>query len=721
MLDQITFEILRHRLWAINDEAAATLSLISGSPVANEVFDFNTALLTGDGEVFIIGPYIAIHAISLEDVVKDILAEYKDNPGIGEDDMFLCNDPYVGAMHQNDVTLVAPVHWEGELIAWTGCAVHQVDVGGPGKGQVNVNATSIYEEAPLIPPSKIVDKGILRKDLEREYLRRSRLPGLLALDLRAMIAANNVSKKRIKELIGKWGVQTVKGVIGETINYTEMRLKRRLRELPDGTWRHISYLDYGGNIFPVHLTMNKKQHNLVFDFAETADQAPAVINCTYAGLRAGLLATLLAYLCYDIPWCPSGAMRVVGIVSQPGSVIHARWPGGVCKATTAGIWAVVNACSACVAKMLAASDTYCQRSMALWKSSTIVEELFGINQRGEVFGGSILDFMAGGGGARSYKDGIDTGGSLIIISSSLANAETYEYRYPLLYLCRKQQIDSGGPGKFRGGASLTTMYITHDVAEIPHKIIHSLGVEQPDSVGICGGYPGGTNKVAIKRNTNILNLLREGRLPESLDELAGEMEIPQPIVATYQKKGDVCHATGVGGGGYGDPVERAPELVHQDIRNHLVSVKCAEEIYGVIIDPATKGLDKEKTPKRRLQIRQERIDKLELKDSQRVTKGPGKRRLSEYLRIINGPNGRLIQCRCGHYIAPINKNYKDFVIKRELALSAAGPQVNTFHIGGDKFVFRQFCCPECGTLLDTEIALKGSPLLWDVHLQMADS
>lgn len=605
-IDPVTFEVLRHRMWAINDEAAATVRLVSGSPVANEAYDYNTALLTEEGDVFTVGVYIAIHAISLEQVVKYILAEYKDNPGINEDDMFLCNDPYVGAVHQNDVTLVAPVHWKGELIGWTGAAIHQVDVGGPGKGQVSIGATSIFEEAPVIPPLKIVEKGTTRKDIEAEYLKRSRTPDLLALDLRAMVASNNVAKKRIRELVDENGLEVVKAVMKGILDNTEARLRNRLKELPDGAWRHISYLDYQDEIYACKLEMTKEGGVLAFDFRGTSPQAPAVINCTYAGLRAGLLTTILAYLCYDIGWCPTGAMRCVNLISEEGTVVHSKWPAGTCKATTAGNWAVINVVSTCLAKMLAASDKYRNRLMAPWKAASLVEELFGTNQYGASFGATILDFMAGGGGARANKDGIDTGGFLCSISCAIADVETYESRYPILYLYRKQVEDTGGPGKFRGGVALGAAYTAHDVDEIAYKVVHSLGQQQPEAVGIYGGYPGSTNQVVYKRSSNVQELFSSGKPPANLSEVSGELEIRPSISATRLKREDVYAGIGMGGGGYGDPLERDVDLVARDLVNNCVSLRCARDIYGVVIDPVTLRVDIEKTRLQRLEVREER-------------------------------------------------------------------------------------------------------------------
>jgi len=142
-LDPITAEILMSRLSAINDEAAMTMRLVSGSPVANEAYDMNVGLMDANGDCFAIGMYITIHALALSHTVKDILAEYADDPGIHPGDVFMSNDPYVGACHQMDVAVVAPIFFGDTLVAWTGSTVHQIDLGGPVEGQVQFGAQSI--------------------------------------------------------------------------------------------------------------------------------------------------------------------------------------------------------------------------------------------------------------------------------------------------------------------------------------------------------------------------------------------------------------------------------------------------------------------------------------------------------------------------------------------------------------------------------------------------
>ena len=157
-----------------------------------------------------------------------------------------------------------------------------------------------------------------------------------------------------------------------------------------------------------------------------------------------------------------------------------------------------------------------------------------------------------------------------------------------------------------GGAGISMMYITHDVERIPTKIMHCVGSEQPESMGISGGYPSCTNQFAIKRNTNIRELLKKGVIPTDLDEVEGEFHDFPSITATYLGKDDVYRCIAMGGAGYLDPIEREPEMVLKDVMNELVSIDCAREIYGVVIEPETLKIDHEATREQRERIRGER-------------------------------------------------------------------------------------------------------------------
>ncbi|HXY44262.1 MAG TPA: hydantoinase B/oxoprolinase family protein [Acidimicrobiales bacterium] len=605
-LDPITFEILSSRLAAINDEAAMTMRLVSGSPVANEAYDMNVGLMDAKGDCIAIGMYISIHALALSHTVRELLATYSEDPGIRPGDVFMSNDPYVGACHQMDVVVVAPIFSGSVLVGWTGSTVHQIDLGGPVEGQVQLGATSIWGEQPIFPPVKILDRGEFRRDVEQGYLRRTRLPHLTGLDLKAMIAGCNVAVERVQALIERYGLETVLAAIEGITEATATRFRARLRELPDGTWTHRGYIEYD-KVYPVVVSMTKEGDRLVFDFSESAEQAPAVINCTRPACVGATIAAVLPYLCFDMPWSPAGLSKAIDVRTKEGTVVHAAWPAGVSKATTTGSFMATISASVCLAKMLASSEFHLDQFMATWMGGLYVEDVFGVDQRGEFFGAAFLDAMAGGSGARAFADGLDAGGFLDSPSSIIANVEDYEYSYPVLYLYRRIQPDTGGAGKYRGGNTLSMMYVPHDVDRIETKIMHAIGTWQPGSSGIAGGYPSCTNQFVIKRDTNVWALLEEGYIPAELDDLEGDTEIyDESIVKTSQGRHDVYRCVAMGGGGYLDPIERDPDAVARDVANGVLTPRYAHDRYGVVMDGVGKAADLAATEERREVIRLER-------------------------------------------------------------------------------------------------------------------
>ena len=605
-VDPVTFEIVRHRLWSINEEAGHTLERVSGSLIASEVHDMNTSLMNAQGESLVLAPYMLVHAISMETLAKDVVANYQENPGIGPDDMFLSNDPYVGAQHQMDVVVLGAIHWQGELLGWVGSTIHQIDLGGPVPGQVQVGAKDIYGEQPLFPPMKIVERGELRNDLVRLYLRMSRAAEMVRLDLTAMIAANNVAKTRVQDLCARYGGETVKAVMDDMLDVSEARFRARLRELPDGTFRHRSYLEYEDKIYAGMLAMTKRDDQLIFDIRGSSKQAPAVINNPIHASLSDITCCVMTYLCWDIPWVPAGINRAITVESEPGTILHVAWPGGVSKATTSSTQTMINLADNALGKLLAASPEHRHRTMANWVGSLTTEELAGLDQRGDPFYAVALDTYFGGAGARSWKDGIDTGGYVGSIYELAPNAEAYELQYPMLYLFRRHQPDSGGPGRFRGGTGCTLSYVIHDVQRLPYKLPHASGAEQPESVGISGGGPSQTNQFAIKRDTDVRQRFAAGEIPQDLAPLAGTLEPLSVISTTFMATDDVFQVQTQSGGGYGDPLERDPERVLADVRSGVVTVEGALVMYGVAIVDSAAAVDAAATAALRKKLRAER-------------------------------------------------------------------------------------------------------------------
>lgn len=588
-IDPLTYEVVRHRLTSITEEMGEALKKMSGSVVVTDCNDFDAAIMDEVGDVVQVGLYNTELAASLDMAANWTLRNRVDSPGINPGDMFLCNDPWVGGgLHQNDVSLFAPLFHEGELFAWTGAVAHQVDVGGVSPGSWSVGATDVFWESVPTPPVKIVDGGEIRKDVEDVYLRRSRVPKLVALDLRAKIGANNVAHERIRALIAKYGADTVKAVMRRTMDDAERRLKAKLLEIPDGTWQAVAHQDSARSgddgVYKIVLSLTKTADKLVFDFTGTDPQVEGLINCTYAGLRGGILPILLTTVCGDIPWAPGGLYRCLEIISEPGTINNCTFPAGIGKASVASAWATQNVVTECIAGMLDTHPEHRKRLMSVCCGTWDFALLAGVDQRGGGFVTMLCDSMAGGLGARTDSDGVDTGGLACIPMGRIADSEMNEFAFPMLYLWRREEADSGGPGRFRGGVGASSCFIPWDspIGGV-HLVVSAPGKALPLATGVSGGLPAGTQFDVLIRESRVRELLASGRIPRSIDELGGEEQLVPTHHETDLGPSDVYFTHWQGGGGYGDPLLREPELVARDVLARKVSPSASFEVYGVVL------------------------------------------------------------------------------------------------------------------------------------------
>lgn len=610
-LHPLTYEVIRHRLAAITDEMGDAIKRMSGSVVVTDCNDFGAAIMDEAGDTVQVGLYNTQLAASVDMAAKWTLANRNTAPGIDCGDMFLCNDPWVGGgLHQNDVTVLAPLFHDGELFGWTGAVAHQVDLGGVSPGSWSVDGLDVFWESIPIPPVKIVEAGTLRTDVEDVYLRRSRVPKLVALDLRAKIGANNVAHDRLRALIARYGADTVKAVMKRMMNDAESRLRTKLSELPDGSWGAVAHQDGGRagdrNVYKIVLTMTKIGDRLVFDFTGTDPQVDGIINCTLAGLRGGIMPVVLTMLCADIPWAPGGIYRTIEVVSEPGTINNCTFPAGIGKASVASAWATQNAVSETVAAMLAAHPEHSMDLMGVCCGSWDLTLLAGVDQRGSGFVTMLCDAMAGGLGAKIDGDGVDTGGANAIPMGRVADVEINEFSFPILYLWRREEPDSGGPGTFRGGLGASSCFIPHDTpAGGLHLVVSAPGKAVPQAPGLAGGYPAATQHDVLVRGSRVPEQLDSGAIPGSLADLGGEAHTVPPHLETDLGTADVYYTHWQGGGGIGDPALREPDKVAVDVANHKISRLAAIEIYGVILDE-NGALDHDKTARRRRALRLER-------------------------------------------------------------------------------------------------------------------
>ena len=241
-LDPVTFEVLRQKLWTINLAHGDTITRISGSPLLASL-DFNMSILTEDAEVVVNAPYVQFLNAGAPLGIRYILETHSGKPGIDEGDIWCCNDPWIAACHQMDVMFAAPIFVDGQLFGWVANAGHQYDLGGIVPGGWPQNAEDVYSDPVVLTPFKMVEKGELRTDMEALYLRQSRMPDLVALDLRAQIAGVVLARDQIAGLAKRYGADTVKAAMRRMLDQAQESFRQTLLKVPDGTWTEIRYLD----------------------------------------------------------------------------------------------------------------------------------------------------------------------------------------------------------------------------------------------------------------------------------------------------------------------------------------------------------------------------------------------------------------------------------------------------------------------------------------------
>ncbi|HUE19599.1 MAG TPA: hydantoinase B/oxoprolinase family protein, partial [Stellaceae bacterium] len=413
-IDPVSFEVIRHNLWNVNEEHGATIQRISGSPIAMYALDLNPSILTEDAEFVYFGPYMQYMSGVTDTQVKWILENRSDNPGIGEGDMFLANDPWVGAAHQQDVMLICPVFWEGELFCWVTNCLHQYDIGGITPGSFCPAAESAFDEGILIPPVKIIEKGEIRRDIEELYLRASRKPELVALDFRAQMAGNTAARTRILELIRRYGAKVVKGVMKRIITNGEVAFLEKLARLPDGIWRDRTYVECcrpgDRGVYRVALTLHKRGNKLIFE-NEGTDPQQGAMNATYSGWRGSIMVALNQLLCWDQYFAVGGALRHVDFNPTPGALNCASFPASVSTAPVQAMEISLYPAYNVISKMIFPDAEMRKDVMCIGGTSQWPATIFrGIDQWGERYGYLLVDPIGGAIGAFSTQDGISTGG-----------------------------------------------------------------------------------------------------------------------------------------------------------------------------------------------------------------------------------------------------------------------------------------------------------------------
>jgi N-methylhydantoinase B len=709
-VDVVTFEVLRHRLWEINDEMGLLAARISGSPAVYESGDFNTAILTAEGKGLFTGVYVIRQASALDVLVQSVIELFRGN--IQDGDMFLTNDPWFGALHAMDYAVIAPVFWEDEIVAWTGVVMHEMDVGGPQPGSWSVGAHDAYQECMLIPPVKIVEAGKLRKDIEGVYLRNTRTPDMNGLNLRAKIAAQVTTRERLRDIIREYGKDVFIGVQYQILDYVRDGLRKRIAKLPNGVWYASALLDHDGvedKFYRFELKLTKRGNKLIFDFRGTSKQAAGSINSAYSGLIGGIVQVLFPLMCFDLPWSHGAIEDCIEVISDQGTVNNSTFPAATSMATVNACQITGNVVWEALSRIYSCAEERREEVTGLSYGGVNMAVLAGTRPNGPPFVHMFTDSV-GGGGARSFRDGIDTCGNVVAPGYAIPNVERIEGLIPVLYVYRKERAETAGAGTWRGGVGIEYMIVPYRTNSEINIVMFGSGAAHLETKGACGGFPGSVQRHFLLRGANIFDGFAQNLIPNSPDEVAcTRLDVPAAKSVANLASADawVCFCTG--GGGYGDPLQRAPERVWHDVQVALCTPDEALNLYGVVLS-ADGSVDAPQTQLRRTERHTMRLRTGKLLgpawNPGTTFDGQQYFRYGESLAVRRTGAGPAIGCiKCNTALCAATEDPRSRALMVEERLTALSPL--NIHGNNDAVVVREYCCPTCATIFSTDVRLRS--------------
>jgi N-methylhydantoinase B len=550
-VDPISFEVIRNALVAATDEMVLALKRSAYSTNIKTRSDFSCAFFDADLRAVAQGFAQPVHLGSMvEQVPKAVLAYGPDRLGPG--DVIVTNDPHPSGVHLNDVSLISPVHWEGELLGYVANLAHHVDVGGGAPASIGA-FREVFQEGVIVPPVRMVEGGRIVDDVFRLILAQIRSKHETGGDFRAQIAANATGVRRVQALVARFGLPLIRDTMAELLAYTERRTRAELEALPHGTYEAEGFVDTDGYTdAPVHLRARVEltASGVRFDMTGCDPQRRAPVNSTYAMTFSACAYALKCLIDPDLP-VNDGFYRVLDVHAPPGTVANCTWPAPV-----VGGWETQTRLVDVLFKALL--PAFPERLPAGTKGM-MCQAGFGSL---DVEAGSYVcfyDTFAGGYGGRAGSDGPD---AVQAHGQNTENApvEETELNYPVRIERLGLVEDSEGPGRRRGGLGLRKDY--HFDLHTTFTVLADRDRAGPH--GVLGGDPGRVAEYVHVRDGVETRLSAK----TTLDLVPG----------------DVISVRTCGGGGYGPATERDPEAVLRDVLEGKVSAERAREVYRVAID-----------------------------------------------------------------------------------------------------------------------------------------
>jgi len=554
-IDPVTLQVIQARLAGIVQEMQNSLFRTGYSTIIRESQDASCAVLNRQGEVVAQHVVLPLHMGAFPACATGVLKSYAAAE-VREGDAFITNHPYLGGSpHAPDMAVLTPIFYRGEWVGFAANLAHKSDIGGPVPGSCWSQAREIYQEGLHLPPIKYVHAYQTSKDLEAVLSANSRTPELVVGDLRGQVGAARLGEKRFQEMMERYGKETILGSFEQLFALTEAKVRAEVASWPDGDGEGERFVDSDGieldKPVRIHVRIKKKGNALLFDFTGSADQTkgPANIRPTIVRAACCYLLTCLVDPALPINY---GLAKCIDIKVREGSVVNPHFPAPV-NTYNPTVHALVEAlleASSRITPHKKVGDGCSSRSIIIGGRS---------NKTGK--GYVQYEIFGGGSGGRSGKDGV-SGTNVNQSNAKIAPIEIIEAEFATR-VCRFELIpDSGGPGKFRGGLGFVREYevLDNDARFSLRSTKHTVAPK-----GIDGGSDGKPGLCTLNPGTEMARV------------------IPSRYSDHVMHPGEAFRLETPGGGGLGNPLDREPARVLNDVRNGYVTENRAREDYLVVI------------------------------------------------------------------------------------------------------------------------------------------
>jgi acetophenone carboxylase len=612
------YEIGFQRTNDILDEALEVFQRASRSSmgIAGDVM---VAIFSASGDLVNAAAGTYLHAIIQPIIIKYILNNYSENPGIKDGDIWYANDALYGGIHNPDQVVVVPIFHQGSLIGWAGAANHTTETGAIEPGGMPVSATSRFSEGMNMPPVKVGENHQLRNDWIEAFIAFGiRAPQMIVTDLKARSTAADRARTRMLELANREGQQFVVGLLRRMLQVAEDGSRRRIASWLDGTYRSANFADALGTtqglVRTANLALVKKGDEITFDFTGTSPENLSSYNAHVQAVVGHVANYVYSYVFFDLP-ISSATFAPFTFVIPKGTVLNpddrAATSNSVMVCT-----GVMSACANAFAKMMFATEEW-DRVAASASNAGNAMVIAGLSQWGLPFADMIAySINTEGMGGRPTAKGMNSFGFPWCPFGRAPDVELMENEFPIIVPISQHWMDSAGSGKYRGGSGSVQMWVAHQTPMIFFMAIaDNSKIQTPQP--LFGGYAPATVPGISIRAPGLMQKLRDDPASVELNfrtiienqAIDGEwqVEFMGRSARPYSEGDVVSFGFSAGGAGYGDPLEADPAGVLQDLQDGLISAWTAANIYKVAYNPLSFKIDQEETARLRADERKARL------------------------------------------------------------------------------------------------------------------